>query len=123
MTGSPTLWVDTDMGFDDMHALLVLRHQGIRPVAQSLVFGCTPLPQVLNNAQDFDHFFDWGRPWHMGSPSSLDGHTRTAEQVLGQTGLLTRGKSLPQGIALQERSESVPALVDWLSSVTSWRFS
>ncbi len=114
--GSPTLWVDTDMGFDDMHALLVLRHQGIKPVAQSLVFGCTPLPQVAKNAQEFDGFFDWGHPWHVGSPCSLDGSTRTAEHVLGLTGLLTRGMTLPQALSLPETPKAIAALIDWLSS-------
>ncbi|ASJ74177.1 nucleoside hydrolase [Granulosicoccus antarcticus] len=110
------LWVDTDMGFDDMHALLVLRHQGVRPAGQSLVFGCTPLPQVLNNAMSFDSTFNWYGSWHAGASASYDGIIRTAEHVLGWSGMLTRGAMLPQGPLMPYAADSTAAMIDWLST-------
>ena len=44
------VWVDTDMGFDDLWALLLLRHLGVDPQGVSLVAGNVPLPQVIRNA-------------------------------------------------------------------------
>ena len=115
------LWVDTDMGFDDMHALLCLRHAGITPVAQSLVFGCSALSQVHRNTQGFNALFSSPfsqntAPWYSGAPHSLNGETRTAELVLGAEGLLTRGLSLPEGSPLPSSPTAVTALTQWLSS-------
>ncbi len=44
------LWVDTDYGFDDLWALLLLRRHGATVEGISLVAGNTPLPQVIANA-------------------------------------------------------------------------
>ena len=40
------VWIDTDMGFDDIAAVLVVLHAGEDIDGVSLVFGNTPLDQV-----------------------------------------------------------------------------
>ena len=44
------LWVDTDFGFDDLWALLVLEAEGINIDGVSLVAGNSQLKQVHSNA-------------------------------------------------------------------------
>lgn len=110
------VWVDTDMGIDDMHALLYLRHVGVTPAAQSLLFGCAELAQVGINAAGFDATFNWGRPWHPGAAQSFRGEARTAHHVLGASGLPTRGACLSQSAHLPPSASAVEALMTWLAS-------
>jgi inosine-uridine nucleoside N-ribohydrolase len=44
------VWIDTDMGFDDIAAILVVTQSNLDIDGISLVFGNTPLPQVRINA-------------------------------------------------------------------------
>lgn len=111
-----SLWIDTDMGFDDMHALLYLRHAGVTPVAQSLVFGCASLPRVCRNAAAFSELFNWSAPWHFGAAQSLQGETRTAAHVLGPAGLPSRGAQLPEDRRLPATGPALAALQAWLST-------
>ncbi|MGQ7848192.1 nucleoside hydrolase [Granulosicoccus sp. 3-233] len=109
------VWVDTDMGVDDIHALLYLRHAGVMPVAQSLSFGCASLTQVSHNAAGFSRVFRWNRPWHRGAAQSFRGETRTAAHVLGTSGLPTRSACLPQTAQLPSTASAIDALMSWLS--------
>lgn len=113
------LWVDTDLGFDDIHALLLLRQHGIQAVAHSLVFGCATLDKVVDNAKGFEATFNVGATWHSGAAYALDGHCRTAAHVLGETGMQSRGLTLSQddseSDALVQRNSAVRAMITWLS--------
>jgi len=118
------LWVDTDLGFDDLHAMLVLRCHQVRPVAYSLVFGCATLDQVISNAQGIEEAFSLGGAWFCGAANALDGQCRTAEHILGRTGMQSRGLALAQSDRqsrsqsrkppLQEASAS-DGMINWLS--------
>lgn len=111
------LWVDTDLGFDDIHALLLLRCHGIKPVAHSLVFGCSTLDQVAINAQGCEEAFHFDSLWHRGAGSALDGQCRTAAHVLGNTGMQSRGLTLtPQAYPTTHNEPAVNAMINWLSS-------
>lgn len=117
MYTAPTvqLWVDTDMGFDDMHALLYLRQAGIIPVGQSLVYGCATLSQVHRNTRAFSAQFNWQTPWYSGAEKSLRGQIRTAKHVLGTQGFRTRGRVMPDAPPLPVNQPAVTAMIDWLS--------
>lgn len=114
------LWIDTDLGFDDIHALLLLRCHKIHPVAHSLVFGCSTLEHVVKNAQGLESVFGFGSIWHCGAEAALDGQCRTAEHVLGKCGMLSRGLKLPQvdagSAAFLQDIQAVEGLIKWLSS-------
>ena len=89
------VWIDTDMGADDLFAILLLaRH---RPIAGlSLTFGCARHPQVLANAAGAARRFGWDVPLTSGAARPILGPTETAERILGPTGYLTRGATLPK---------------------------
>ncbi|MFK8078751.1 MAG: nucleoside hydrolase [Granulosicoccus sp.] len=113
------LWVDTDLGFDDIHALLLLRCHKIYPVAHSLVFGCSTLEQVIGNAAGIEQAFNMNSRWHAGACVALDGQCRTAAHVLGDNGMLSRGLILPQVNVQHEHhlqeTTAVEGMIHWLS--------
>ncbi|MEI4472821.1 nucleoside hydrolase [Frigidibacter sp. MR17.24] len=88
------VWIDTDMGFDDLAAiLLVLAH---RPVAGlSLVAGNCLLAQVGANACAAAAVFGWEMPILEGAAQPLAGPLVTADYVLGDDGMPGQGRKLP----------------------------
>lgn len=115
MTTSLTLWVDTDYGFDDLWALLVLARHGRTPAGISLVAGNAPLPRVIANARGGAAAYDLQAPLYAGAAQPLVRPLETATRVLGPKGMSSRGPMLPEipGAALPD---AIPALADWLLS-------
>lgn len=107
------VWIDTDMGFDDIAAILVVEHAKLDIAGVSLVFGNTPLPQVRRNAAGAAKAFGWTFPIHSGRASAVLGEIETAQAILGDTGIPTSGKTLPEAAALPD-SCAFTALCDWL---------
>ncbi|MBX5131556.1 nucleoside hydrolase [Rhizobium lentis] len=107
------VWIDTDMGFDDIAAILVVAQSKYQIDGVSLVFGNTPLPQVRMNAAGAAGTFDWTFPVHTGRAAPVLGKLETAQAILGETGIPTSGKSLPKAAALAE-SDAFSALCRWL---------
>ncbi|MBB3350816.1 purine nucleosidase [Rhizobium sp. BK049] len=107
------VWIDTDMGFDDIAAILVVAQSKYQIDGVSLVFGNTPLPQVRINAAGAAGAFDWTFPVHTGRAAPVLGKLETAQAILGETGIPTSGKSLPKAAALAE-SDAFSALCRWL---------
>ena len=108
------LWIDTDMGFDDMLAILMVQRSG-RPVAGcSLVFGCAELAQVCRNAEAMAATFGWQFPMHSGAASPIVGETETAARILGPTGLQTLGRDFVEMETPAVRQSAFPALTQWL---------
>ncbi|MBO9125418.1 MULTISPECIES: nucleoside hydrolase [unclassified Rhizobium] len=107
------VWIDTDMGFDDIAAILVVAHAKLDIAGISLVFGNTPLPQVRVNAAGAAKAFGWTFPIHSGRASAVLGEIETAQAILGETGIPTSGKTLPDAAALPD-SDAFTALCDWL---------
>lgn len=107
------IWIDTDMGFDDIAAILVVAHSALAIDGVSLVFGNAPLPQVRANAAGAAKAFDWRFPIHAGRAMPVLGRMETAQAILGESGIATIGKSLPDAME-QVESNAFPALCEWL---------
>jgi len=108
------LWIDTDMGFDDIAAILVVRASGQVIDGVSLVFGNAPLDQVKNNAAGAALAFSWRFPIHAGRASPVLGEIETAQRILGETGIPTVGATLPASGDLPP-SNAFEALCRWLA--------
>ena len=77
------LWVDTDFGFDDLWALLVLEAEGVAIDGVSLVAGNSQLEQVCANAFGAIHHFGFSWPIYKGEGGPLYHPLETAERILG----------------------------------------
>lgn len=112
------IWVDTDFGFDDLWALLLLRHFGCTVAGLSLVAGNAPLPQVTANAVAAKDVYGFEWPVWSGAAHPLLRAPETAQRILGPTGMRSRGAQLvpPDAIALP--SGAVTALREWLCADT-----
>ncbi|MBX9468036.1 MAG: nucleoside hydrolase [Rhizobium sp.] len=114
------IWIDTDMGFDDIAAILVVMHAGLNIDGVSLVFGNTPLDQVLRNTAGATKAFGWRFPVHAGRAKPVMGSLQTAQEILGETGIPTSGLTLPQGNDLPG-GDAFSALCTWLETATAPR--
>ena len=115
-----SVWIDTDMGFDDLAASLVVLDAGLEIGGMSLVFGNAPLAEVLANAAGAVAAFGWDFPIHAGREKPVLGRVETAQNVLGQTGIRTVGRSLPQ-VAPDFPEDAFDALRRWLESAGEHR--
>ena len=118
MTG---IWVDTDFGFDDLWALLLLRHLDCRVAGISLVAGNAPLPQVTANALGAKEAYGFSWPIWQGAALPLKRLPETAERILGPTGMMSRGSRLPETQADARSKGVLDALQTWLFSETDAR--
>lgn len=109
------VWIDTDMGFDDIAAILVVDQSELKIDGVSLVFGNTPLTQVQANAAGALQTFGWTFPIHTGRAQPVLGKLETAQAILGDTGIPTIGRGLPAAQALA-RSDAFTALCRWLEA-------
>ncbi len=107
------VWIDTDMGFDDIAAILVVEHAQVAIDGVSLVFGVATLEQVRRNAAGAAEAFGWRFPIHTGRALPVLAKLETAERILGATGILTAGATLPDAPPLAE-SDAFAALCAWL---------
>jgi purine nucleosidase len=113
------VWIDTDMGFDDIAAILVTR--GAEPIdGVSLVFGNSGFQQVRRNAASAAAAFGWTFPIHEGQALPVLGRIETAESILSEAGMLTAGRSLPEAPPLAP-SDAFSALCHWLEIATAPR--
>ncbi|MBB4191689.1 purine nucleosidase [Rhizobium aethiopicum] len=107
------VWIDTDMGFDDIAAILVVAQSKYQIDGVSLVFGNTPLAQVRMNAAGAASAFGWTFPIHTGRAAPVLGKLETAQAILGETGIPTSGTSLPK-VPPRAESDAFTALCRWL---------
>ena len=110
------VWIDTDMGFDDIAAIFVVDHAGPAIDGVSLVFGVAALEQVERNAAGAAQAFGWRFPIHSGRARPVLARLETAERILGPTGIL--GATLPDASPF-ERSDAFAALCAWLAAATA----
>lgn len=108
------IWIDTDMGFDDIAAILVVAHSNLTIDGVSLVSGNAPLKQVCANASSAATAFGWTFPIHTGRELPVLCKLETAQSILGASGIPTTGKSLPQADELLA-SDAFAALSNWLA--------
>ncbi|GHD07666.1 nucleoside hydrolase [Tianweitania populi] len=107
------VWIDTDMGFDDLAAILMVAAS--RPVAGlSLIAGNVVLPQVERNALAAAAEFGWDFPIHLGAAEPLSGRLETADYVLGSDGMPGRGRKLPlaEGNALPDATGAITRFIE-----------
>lgn len=107
------IWIDTDMGFDDVAAIMVAAHAGLSIDGVSLVFGNAPLDHVRRNAAGAASAFVWPFPVHAGRAAPVLGKLETATSILGNTGIPTAGLALPEA---QDtfHTDAFEALCAWL---------
>ena len=108
------IWIDTDMGFDDIAAILVVAHSDLVIDGISLVSGNAPLSHVQANAASAAAVFNWTFPIHSGRELPVLCKLETAQGILGQTGIPTAGRSLPPADPLPV-SDAFGALCEWLA--------
>lgn len=111
------VWIDTDMGFDDIAAIMVVMNAGLTVDGISLVFGNAPLEQVCRNAAGAVAAFGWTVPIHAGRAGPILGALETAQTILGDTGIPTLGRTLPVGGDLPPDG-AFSALCAWLETTT-----
>ncbi len=115
-----SVWIDTDMGFDDLAAVLTVATQpGWRIEGMSLVAGNAPLSVVINNAERAGAFFDWSFPIHSGCDRPLACALVTAQDILGDDALRSAGKSLPATRRALTSTDAVTALGQYLEQRTT----
>lgn len=114
------IWIDTDLGFDDIAAILTVVHAGPTIDGVSLVFGCAPLDQALRNAEAARRVFGWSFPMSAGRATSVLGTVETAQRILGPTGMPTLGRALP-ACDPEAGEDAFAALVRWLQAAPAPR--
>ncbi|MFD2262064.1 nucleoside hydrolase [Lacibacterium aquatile] len=108
------VWIDCDMGYDDLVAVLMLASAPeIEIAGLSLVAGNAPLPQVIENTQNAAAFFSWDFPLFAGRDRPVLGPLETAGYVLGDTGIRTSGRSLP-ATTRRPMGHAVNGMVDFI---------
>ncbi len=107
------IWIDTDMGFDDIAAIMAAAHAGLVIDGVSLSFGNAPLEHIRRNAAGAASAFVWPFPIHVGRAAPVLGNLQTATNVLGDTGIPTVGKTLPEA-ADTFHEDAFEALCAWL---------
>lgn len=108
------VWVDTDMGVDDLFAVLALAR--LRRIdGLSLSFGNAPLAQVVANTGGAVAAFGWRFPAHSGADRAVLGAVETAQRVLGEAGMPTRGGALPAADP-PHGAPAFDALATWLEA-------
>lgn len=109
------VWIDTDMGFDDLAAVLTVAHTpGWAIDGVSLVAGNAPLDVVTDNALRCAAFFRWNMPIHAGSAQPLVTPLVTAQDILGADGMASAGRSLPTERSALASDDGVGALTRYL---------
>jgi inosine-uridine nucleoside N-ribohydrolase len=114
------IWIDTDMGFDDIAAVMVAAHAGTGIDGISLTFGNAPLEQVRRNASGAALAFQWSYPIHVGRGAPVLGRLETATAILGDIGMPSVGRSLPE-VPDDLSGHAFQALCDWLEQTTGER--
>ncbi|AJE47843.1 nucleoside hydrolase [Celeribacter indicus] len=109
-----SVWIDTDYGFDDLWAILLLRRAGVAIDGVSLVSGNATLEQVIANALGAARAYDLDIPLHVGADRPLHRPVETARRILGPRGMQSRGRWLPEATGPRPPDDAVPALAAWL---------
>ena len=109
------IWIDTDMGFDDLAAVaMVAAAEGVAVAGLSLVAGNAPLPRVVRNACAAAEVFGWPFAIHAGAARPLAGPLVTAAYVLGPDGMPSTGRRLPEPASIPDPVPALAALCRFL---------
>jgi len=110
------LWVDTDFGFDDLWAILILKRRGVALKGVSLVAGNAPLSQVTANALGANLAYRLSLTLFVGADRPLVREPETATAILGPKGMRSLGQELPDMSSDTDLPPALPALINWLES-------
>ena len=113
-----TLWIDTDYGFDDLWAIILLRHWAVQIAGISLVAGNAPLRQVISNAVGAREAYSLNALLYAGAEKPLKRELETAERFLGPKGMQSRGQYLPEVRLDQALPDAIDGLTTWLLSAS-----
>lgn len=113
------IWVDTDLGFDDLWALLVLRRAGVRIAGISLVAGVADMPRTIANARGAAQAYGLDARFFAGAAKPLRRARESAARILGPRGMQSRGRHLPDAArGPQPNPDAVGAMARWLADGT-----
>lgn len=113
------VWIDTDMGFDDLAAILAVTARADWTVdGCSLVAGNAPLAVVVDNALRSAACFGWTFPIHAGRDRPLACELVTAQDILGDDAMASTGLSLPRERSALAGTDAVAALIAYLDVAT-----
>ncbi|TKW64987.1 MAG: nucleoside hydrolase [Paracoccus denitrificans] len=114
------VWIDTDMGFDDLAAIGLCLSGGADVAGLSVVAGNVPLDRAVANACAAADVFGWRMPIHAGADAPLSGALQTAQYVLGPDGMPSTGARLPAPQQGPDPQDAVTALATYLDSGGEW---
>ena len=107
------LWLDTDPGFDDWMAWLLIEScPQFRLHGVGVVAGNAPLFRTLSNALRIKAFHAFTTPVYAGCERPLVQAQTTAQDVLGDHGMETTGHHLPEAAAPVTPGHAVQAFID-----------
>lgn len=107
------LWLDTDPGFDDWMAWLMIEAMpGWRLHGVSVVAGNAPLSTTLPNSLRIKAFHGLQAPVYAGCDRPLAQPQVTAQDILGVAGMASTGRTLPEAQAAPALGHGVTALID-----------
>lgn len=107
------LWLDTDPGFDDWMAWLMIESMpGWRLHGVSVVAGNAPLSTTLANALAIQAFHGLQAPVYAGCDRPLAQPQVTAQDILGVAGMASTGRTLPEARSAAAGGHGVTALID-----------
>ncbi|WP_044008165.1 nucleoside hydrolase [Ketogulonicigenium vulgare] len=118
------IWIDTDMGFDDLAAIGLCLAEGVQVDALSIVAGNAlsivagnvELDRGVANACASADVYGWTMPIHAGADAPLKGPLHTASYVLGDDGMPTAGRRLPAPKTRDIGTDAIAALADWIAA-------
>ena len=111
------VWIDSDMGFDDLAAVLTVAHTpGWSIDGLSLVAGNAPLEVVTDNALRSAACFGWVFPIHAGCAAPLLAPLVTAQNILGSDAMRSAGRQLPSQCSTLAPRPAVDVLRDYLQN-------
>ena len=111
------VWIDSDMGFDDLAAVLTVAHTpGWSIDGLSLVAGNAPLEVVTDNALRSAACFGWAFPIHAGCAAPLLAPLVTAQNILGSDAMRSAGRQLPSQCSTLAPRPAVDVLRDYLQN-------
>jgi purine nucleosidase len=114
----PHVWIDTDLGFDDLAAVLtVVQTPGWVIDGMSLVAGNAPVEVVVDNAARAAAMFAWRFPIYAGRAGPLVAELVTAQDILGTDAMASAARGLPRERAALPSADAVAALGEYLVTI------
>ncbi|MEM9222294.1 MAG: nucleoside hydrolase [Pseudomonadota bacterium] len=89
------VWIDADMGFDDVVAIEIVHNSSLTIDGLGLVVGNSTMDNVVRTAANASAALGWDFPITKGRTKSVLGRIDTAVDALGATGIRSAGREFP----------------------------